>query len=97
MEYKLRSGPMVTDEELEADAEKWERGEWEGTSDPMRVTLPERGPDDLVVVSFRLPRSRVRAIEAATERTGVSESGFYRLTVDCELAEMSAPDEAKTA
>lgn len=91
MEYKLANGMTINDEELETEAEKWERGEWDGHLSNVRVPLPERDQDadEMVVVSFRLPRSRVRAIDAATERTGVSKSEFYRRAVDHELAEMS--------
>lgn len=91
MEHRLANGMVVTDAELDAEAGKWERGEWEGHLEDVRVAVPERDPDadELVVVSFRIPRSRARAVDAATSRLGVSKSEFYRRAVDRELAEAS--------
>lgn len=91
MEYRLRDGSTVTDEELERDARAWESGDWEGRLEPVRVAVPERDADSdgMALVSFRIPGSRARAVEAAAKRAGISKSEFYRRAVDAELARMS--------
>ena len=38
-------------------------------------------------VSFRLPCSRIRAVEAAAKRQGESKSDFFRRAIDRELLE----------
>lgn len=86
MEYRLKDGRIVDDETLEEMAAEWENGDWEGHLENVVVGVPKPPEDDLTVVSFRIPKSRVAAVEAATGRHGMSKSEFYRRAVDRELA-----------
>lgn len=88
MVYKLRNGSVVDDGMLEEMAAEWEGGEWDGHLEDIVVGLPKQDADDLATVSFRLPRSRVAAVEAATRSHGISKSEFYRRAVDQELASL---------
>lgn len=86
MEYKLKNGAAVDDDALEAMAIEWESGEWEGHLENVVVGLPQQDADDLATVSFRMPKSRVAAVAAATKSCGISKSEFYRRAVERELA-----------
>lgn len=88
MEYKLKDGSVVDDGMLEEMAAEWEGGEWDGHLENVVVGLPKQDADDLVTVSFRMPKSRVAAVEAATRSHGISKSEFYRRAVDRELASL---------
>ncbi len=89
MEYKLQDGNVVDDDALETMAAEWENGQWEGHLENVVVGIPEQASDELVTVSFRLPKSRVRAIERAIHSTGLTKSEFYRHAIDRELAASS--------
>ena len=68
--------------ELEKSAKAYESGEWpEG-----RTTRIGRPPfyddDELESVTFRLQKSRIRAIEEITAQKGESRSEFLREAID---------------
>ena len=87
MEYTLNDGSVVNDDLLEEMAAEWESGEWEGHLENVTVGVPkEAAQDDMTVVSFRMPKTRVEAVDAVTKRLGMSKSDFYRQAVDRELA-----------
>ena len=44
-----------------------------------------REDDGMLALSFRLPKSRVIAIDETARRTGISRSLFLRTAVDCAL------------
>ena len=69
MEYTLRSGKVVTDEQIEAMAEAIEAG-----------SLPGQwsGDEPLDVISFKVPHSAALAIKRAAEQEGESRSAFLR-------------------
>ena len=79
----------VTADELEKSAKAYESGEWpEG-----RTTRIGRPPfyddDELESITFRLRRSRVRAIEEIAAHKGESRSEFLREAVDQALIQNS--------
>lgn len=86
MDYKLKNNRVVDDDMLEEMAAEWESGEWNGHLENVLIGLPKQDADDLATVSFRLPKSRIAAVEAATKSRGISKSEFYRCAVDKELA-----------
>lgn len=88
MEIKKADGTVVTDEMLDEMAEEYENGTWEGHGE-VAMGRPKLYDEDMETVSFRLPRSRVKAVEAVTKRRGMSKSEFYRRAVDGELAALS--------
>ena len=88
MAYKKKDGTIVTDEWMDAVAEAAEKGELPGivTSTEVHVGRPRKFDDDeLKTISFRLPLSRISAVEAAAKRRGESRSDFLRDAVDKEL------------
>ncbi|MDO4290069.1 MAG: toxin-antitoxin system antitoxin subunit [Eggerthellaceae bacterium] len=84
MEFKTASGAILTDAMLDEMAQEYEDGTWEGCGE-VTMGRPKLYDEDMETVSFRLPKSRVAAVEAATARKGISKSEFYRRAVDREL------------
>ena len=85
MKFKTASGRELSDADFDAMAVEYEAGTWTepvGKASPGRPKLYE---EDMEMVSFRLPRSRVDAVEAAAKRRGISKSEFYRRAIDREL------------
>lgn len=84
MGFKTASGDILTDAMLDEMAKDYEEGTWAGTGE-VTMGRPKLYDEDMETVSFRIPRSRIAAIEALTERLGMSKSEFYRRAVDREL------------
>ena len=79
MEYTLRSGKVVTDEEIEAMAEAIEAGSLPGQwSGEVVVGRPRLADEPLDVISFKVPHSAALAIKRAAEQEGESRSAFLR-------------------
>ena len=75
----------VTSEELEKSADAYERGEWpEGKT--TRIGRPPLYDDEYESVTFRLSKSRIRAIEGLMVQRGETRSEFLREAVDKALA-----------
>lgn len=90
MKYETKEGIILTDDDLETMAAEYESGEWEGHLENVVVNVPKtEKTDELEVVSFRLPKSRIAAIEAAIANHGMSKSEFYRKAVDRELVALA--------
>ena len=85
MVFKAKSGAEITDEMFEQMAEEWESGKWEGSLYDVKVGRPREFDEELRSVTFRLPASRLAALEAAAARTGRSRSDLLRDAVDREL------------
>jgi len=90
MGYKKKDGSIISDEWMDATAAAAERGVLPGV-----VVATQAGAgrpklykdDELTTISFRLPQSRVRAIDSAIKQQGESRSQFLREAVDKALAE----------
>lgn len=79
MEYTLRSGKVVTDEQIEAMAEAIEAGSLPGQwSGEVVVGRPRLADEPLDVISFKVPHSAALAIKRAAEQEGESRSAFLR-------------------
>ncbi len=82
----MENGTVLSDDDLENMAAEWESGEWVGHLENVTMGVPKRDDaDELTVVSFRLSKSRVAAIDAAVASHGLTKSEFYRRAVDREL------------
>ena len=75
----------VTEEQLNAWAEEYENGSWKGSLGEITPGRPRLYAEELETISFRLPKSRVVAIEAVIARKGGSRSEFLRSAVDYAL------------
>lgn len=79
MQYTLKSGKVITDEEIEAMAEAIESGELPGQwSGEVVVGRPRLADEPLDVISFKMPHSAAQAVKRAAEQEGISRSSFLR-------------------
>lgn len=75
--YRLAGGMMVTDADLEADAQRFEAGE----SDEAWKVLPGRPPlfgEETMPVGTRLPGSLVRELDEVAGELGQTRSELVR-------------------
>lgn len=84
MGFKAADGTVLDDATLDAMAKEYEDETWSGAGE-VSPGRPRLYDEDMETVSFRLPRSRISAIEAVTKKSGMSKSEFYRRAVDREL------------
>jgi len=82
---KLNEKFGVTEEQLDAWAREYEDGTWKGQLGEITPGRPKLYHEDLETISFRLPKSRITAIEAVISRKGESRSEFLREAVDLAL------------
>ena len=83
MERIARDGTVLTDEL----AKEYEAGTWEGPLGEVVMGRPRLFDEELETVSFRLPKSRVDALEAAAKHRGETKSDLFREAVDRFLEE----------
>ena len=81
MTYEAASGVKLTDDMLDSMAREYEEGTWSGHGE-VTPGRPRLFDEDMETVSFRLPKSRIAAVEALTKRTGESKSEFFREAID---------------
>ena len=72
----------VTDEQLDFLAADYESGDWKGRLGPVVQGRPRLYEEEMRTVSFRIPASRLQAIDAHAERNGKSRSEFLRQAID---------------
>ena len=84
MDINKKNQADMTDEMWDLLAKEYEDGTWSGVGE-ITPGRPKLYDEDMETVSFRLPRSRIAAIEAVTARRGESKSEFYRKAVDRQL------------
>ena len=72
----------VTDEQLESLAADYESGDWKGRLGPVVQGRPRLYEEEMRTVSFRIPASRLQAIDAHAERNGKSRSEVLRQAID---------------
>jgi hypothetical protein len=75
-------GTAVTEELLEQSAEEWENDSWSGRLVNVTVGRPRIAGEELVNVTFRIPKSRLGALDAMASRKGESRSEYLRNAVD---------------
>ena len=84
MEYRAENGAIVTDEMLDRMAEEYENGTWSGHG-KVAQGRPRIYDEDMETVSFRIPKSRIAAIEVVAKKRGESKSEFFREAIDMAL------------
>ena len=75
----------VTDDQLDQMAAPYESGEWEGGVGTVIPGRPRLYDEEMETISFRLPKSRVNAIDAKARSNGETRSQFLRQAVDAAL------------
>lgn len=84
MEYITENGSVLTDAMLDEMAKEYEDGTWSGHG-PVSPGRPPLFDEEMVTVSFRMPISRVQAVETAARKYGQSKSEFFREAVESAL------------
>lgn len=75
----------VNEDQLDHMAAEYESGDWNGSVGPVVPGRPRIYDEELETISFRLPKSRVNAIDAKAKRNGETRSQFLRQAVDAAL------------
>lgn len=78
MKFKAEDGTIVTDELIEKMAEPWDSGEVPGIGGEIVRGRPRMSTEPLVVLSFKVPKSRAEQITRAAKVNGETRSGFLR-------------------
>lgn len=66
-------------------SEEYENGDWSGGVGTVVPGRPRLYDEELETVTFRISKSRVRAIDARARRDGSARSQFLRQAVDAAL------------
>lgn len=88
MEYKMKGGIVLTDEDFERMSDQAARGDYPGTPGKW-VMRPQGRPriseEELVTITFKVPRSIRAEVDSMASARGVSRSDFMRAAVDAAL------------
>lgn len=76
-EYRLASGGVLTDEDIERECAEYESGTWEGHLENIRVGRPAVSDEPLVTVAVRFPESMVEEMD----RRSQNRSDYIRRAV----------------
>lgn len=85
MDFIAENGMILTDKDFDEIAKEYESGDWEGGLGPITVGRPRLSEEGVRTISFKLPLSRLSAIDKAIEKSGQSRSEFIREAVDYAL------------
>ena len=86
MSITTKNGSFVTEEQMEAVAEAFERGEWpEGETRIVRGR-PRMFDEKLRSVSFKETGRKISALDRKASAAGMSRSDYLRKLVDQDLA-----------
>lgn len=77
-EHVLINGDVLTDEDLEAMAEEWENGTWEGELVDVKIGRPRLSNEPNANLSFKCPLPDAWLIQAAADKCEVKKSAFIR-------------------
>ena len=80
MEYTLKSGKKLTEEDIASLGDAIENGELSalGKRGKIEVGRPRLSHEPLVTMTFKIPESDAQRIQNACEREGASRSEFLR-------------------
>lgn len=77
---------MASDEQFEALAEMFERGEWPSGETRIVRGRPLKLGEELASVTFKIPRRELTEVDARAKDEGISRSDYLRRLVDRDLA-----------
>ncbi len=86
MPITTKNGSVVSDEQLEALAEMFERGEWPAGETRVVRGRPLKFGEELASVTFKIPRRELSEVDARAKHEGMSRSDYLRRLVDRDLA-----------
>ena len=81
MDFVTHDGRVLDDAALDSMAREYESETWSGVGE-ISAGRPKIYDEDMETVSFRLPKSRISAIEAYVAHHGGSKSQFFRQAID---------------
>ena len=82
---KTNEFARLTDDMFDRMAEEYERGTWSGHG-PVTPGRPRLFDEDMQIVTFRLTKSRIEAIDEVAAQRGITRSEFFREAIDAALA-----------
>lgn len=89
MEYKMKGGYKLTNEDFDRLGEACEQGNYPGTPGEW-VVRPQGRPslcdEELVTIAFKVPASERRALDDRASSRGESRSEYLRSLVERDLA-----------
>jgi hypothetical protein len=89
VEYKTKSGYIVTDEMMEEWGAACERGEYPGQTGEFIIApvgRPRLTSDELVAVTIKLPRGVVEKLDATAKQRNETRSALIREAVGSVIA-----------
>ena len=90
MGFVADNGAVITDEMLDRLAAEYESGDWpERTDGQVTLGRPRITGEELVNITFRMPKSKAAVIEGLAKKSGKSRSDFLRTAVDRAIVEQS--------
>jgi len=87
MEVKTINGIVLHDDDFDRLAEEFENGTWSGHSGKVVLGRPKIMNEELVNVTFRIPQSRLIALERAVKNKGKTRSEYLREALDKALVD----------
>jgi hypothetical protein len=78
----LKGDVAAAGEVFDRLAEEWERDTWKGQLTDISVGRPRITGDELVNVTFRVPRTRLDVLEAVAKQAGKTRSEYLRDALD---------------
>jgi hypothetical protein len=87
MSFKAENGVLITDAMFDEVANAYESGIWPTRKEHETVMgRPRISNEELVTITFRVPKSRVDAIEGLARKLGETRSEFLRDAIDKAIA-----------
>jgi hypothetical protein len=87
VDYIAENGKKLTDSDFDRMAQEYEEGTWAEPLGKVVMGRPRLSDEDAKVISFKLPVSRIDAIDKLAKRSGETRSEFLRDLVDRALVE----------
>ena len=72
----------VTEEQLDQEAEEYEKGTWDAPLGKMTVGRPSIANEEVRPITIRLPLSKIAAIDKKAHESGSTRSGILRDAVN---------------
>jgi len=82
MSITTDTGVVLTDDMLDKMAEEYESGTWEGRLGKVSVGRPPLSNEEMVSITFKVPKSRAVSIESKAKERGETRSQYLRDVVD---------------
>ena len=80
MEYTLKSGKKLTDEDIKLISDAVENGDLDilGSVGKIVVGRPRLSNEPLLTMTFKIPKSQANRISTACKQEGITRSDFLR-------------------